>query len=73
LESAVVGVPHPISGEIVKAYVVKRPGAELQPREIISYCKERLAHYKVPRVVEFIDELPRSSIGKVLRRELRNR
>lgn len=73
LESAVVGVPHPISGEIVKAYVVKRPGAELQPREIISYCKERLAHYKVPMVVEFIDELPRSSIGKVLRRELRNR
>lgn len=72
-ETAVVGIAHPVSGEIVKAYVVKRPGTSVQSRDIISYCKERLAHYKVPRVVEFVDDLPRSSIGKVLRRELRNR
>jgi len=72
-EAAVVGIAHPVSGEIVKAYVVKRPGTSVQSRDIISYCKERLAHYKVPRVVEFVDDLPRSSIGKVLRRELRNR
>ncbi|MGC9490759.1 MAG: AMP-binding protein [Thermovirgaceae bacterium] len=72
-ESAVVGVPHHVSGEIVKAYVVTNPGAQVQVREILSFCRDRLAHYKVPRLVEFVEELPRSSIGKVLKQELRRR
>ncbi|MFP4481362.1 MAG: AMP-binding protein [Thermovirgaceae bacterium] len=72
-ECAVVGVPHPISGEIIKAYVVTNPETEIPVREILSFCRNRLAHYKVPRLVEFVEELPRSSIGKVLKRELRRR
>jgi long-chain acyl-CoA synthetase len=72
-DSAVVGVPHPISGEIVKAYVVTNPETDIGARDILSFCRNRLAHYKVPRLVEFVEELPRSSIGKVLKRELRRR
>jgi long-chain acyl-CoA synthetase len=72
-ESAVVGVPHNVSGEIVKAYVVTNPDAQVQVREILSFCRDRLAHYKVPRLVEFVEELPRSNIGKVLKQELRRR
>ncbi len=72
-ESAVVGVPHPVSGEIVKAYIVPTPDAGLTAREVTSFCREHLAHYKVPRLVEFVEDLPRSSIGKVLKRELRRR
>ncbi|MDK2846639.1 MAG: long-chain acyl-CoA synthetase [Synergistales bacterium] len=71
-ESAVVGVSHSVSGEIVKACVVKDPDSGIQARDIISFCRENLALYKVPRLVEFVDELPRSNIGKVLRRELRS-
>jgi len=72
-DSAVVGVPHHISGEIVKAYVVKNPETDIAARDILSFCRNRLAHYKVPRLVEFVEELPRSGIGKVLKRELRRR
>jgi len=72
-EAAVVGVPHHVSGEIVKAYVVPNPEAKIRVREILSFCRNRLAHYKVPRLVEFVEELPRSSIGKVLKGELCHR
>ena len=72
-EVAVVGVPRSLSGEIVKAFVVPRPGTEPSPRELIAFCRERLPHYKVPRSVAFLDVLPRSSIGEILKRELKLR
>lgn len=71
-EAAVVGTPHGLSGEVPKAFVVLQEGASVESRDLISFCKERLSHYKVPRKVEFVEELPRSAIGKVLRRTLRD-
>lgn len=69
--SAVIGIPNAVSGEVPKAFVILREGAEVPAQSLIAYCKEHLAHYKVPRKVEFVSELPLSSVGKVLRRELR--
>ncbi len=71
MQSAVVGVPHSVTGEIVKACIIPKPGVEISSREIQNYCRERLAHFKVPRVVKFYEDFPRSSIGEVLKRELR--
>ncbi|ADU50600.1 AMP-dependent synthetase and ligase [Thermaerobacter marianensis DSM 12885] len=70
LEAAVVGVPDPYRGEMVKAHVVLKPGETATEQEIIEFCRQRLAKYKVPRAVEFRAELPKSLIGKVLRRVL---
>jgi long-chain acyl-CoA synthetase len=70
-EVAVVGVPHEFRGETVKAFVVLKDDETASSGEIIDFCKGRMARYKVPRIVQFIDELPRSAIGKVLHRELR--
>jgi len=71
-EAAIIGVPDGFSGEVVKAFVVPRDGsAPLDPKEIIEYCSSRLVKYKVPKTVEIVDELPKSLIGKVLRRKLR--
>ncbi len=71
LECACVGVQDPKSGEAVKVFLVAKPGAHLTAAEIKSHCKAHLTGYKVPRFVEFRDELPKSSVGKILRRELR--
>ena len=71
--SIVVGVPHPSSGEIPKVFVVRKEGAIVTDVEIIHFCKERLAHFKVPRKVEFVDGWPLSSTGKILRRVLKER
>ncbi|PTQ56365.1 MAG: Long-chain-fatty-acid--CoA ligase [Candidatus Carbobacillus altaicus] len=73
LEAAVIGVPHPYRGETVKAFVVKKPGEALSEEEVIKFSRERLAAYKVPTEVEFLPELPKTMVGKVLRRALRNR
>ncbi|MCT9093694.1 AMP-binding protein [Streptomyces sp. ASQP_92] len=70
-EAAVVGIPDAYRGESVKAYVSLRPGAEAGPAELAAYCKERLAAYKYPREVEILAELPKTTSGKILRRELR--
>ncbi|MBM7454620.1 long-chain acyl-CoA synthetase [Oceanisphaera litoralis] len=71
LEAAAVGVPHRISGEIVKLVVVKKPGARLDEKALIGHCRQYLTAYKVPKVIEFRDELPKTHVGKILRRALR--
>ncbi|KAB1441314.1 long-chain-fatty-acid--CoA ligase [Pseudodesulfovibrio senegalensis] len=71
-EAVTVGIPHEGRGEIVKAYIVLEPGRELTRSDVISYCREKLANYKVPRKVEFRTELPKTMVGKVLRRALRD-
>jgi long-chain acyl-CoA synthetase len=70
-EVAVVGLPDAKTGEMVKAFVVARQGRELTPEQVRAHCKERLTGYKVPREIEIRAELPKSPVGKVLRRELR--
>ncbi len=72
-EAAVVGVPDEYRGETVKAYVSLRPGRTADEAELITFCKERMAAYKYPRQVEFLDEIPKTVTGKLLRRELRGR
>ncbi len=72
LECACIGVPNEKTGEAVKVFVVARPEADLSEEQIIDYCKEALTAYKVPKIVEFLDALPKSTIGKILRRELRD-
>ncbi|AGK76189.1 AMP-binding protein [Streptomyces microflavus] len=71
-EAAVVGVPDAYRGETVRAYVSLRPGVRVEPGELGTYCKERLAAYKYPREVEILTELPKTASGKILRRELRS-
>jgi acyl-CoA synthetase (AMP-forming)/AMP-acid ligase II len=70
---AVVGVPDERMGEVGLAYVVPRPGAPLEPAEVIAWCREQMANYKVPRRVELVDALPTNASGKVLKYELRQR
>ena len=69
--AAVVGVPHPHSGEAVKAYVVTAEGVSVEEDELIDHCEAHLARYKCPQKVMFVDEIPQSATGKVLRKELR--
>lgn len=71
LEGVSVGIPDGVRGEALKAYIVPRPGVELTKADIVGWCRQRLASYKVPRLVEFRDELPKTIVGKVLRRALR--
>jgi long-chain acyl-CoA synthetase len=71
LESAAIGVPNERTGEAIKLFVVVRDGP-VTDREIISHCKAGLTGYKIPREISFVEDLPKSNIGKILRRELRN-
>ncbi|MDX3774431.1 long-chain-fatty-acid--CoA ligase FadD [Chromatiaceae bacterium AAb-1] len=71
LEVAAVGVPHEATGEAVKLFVVKKDQS-LTEQELIAHCKDRLTGYKVPKQVEFRTELPKTNVGKILRRELRS-
>ncbi|HLW18625.1 MAG TPA: long-chain fatty acid--CoA ligase [Actinomycetota bacterium] len=70
-EAAVVGIPHPYTGEAVKAVVVLKPGTTATEEEIIEFCKRSIARFKCPQVVEFVDKLPHTDTGKILRRRLR--
>ena len=70
-EACAIGVPDSHSGERVKAYVVLKDGQAATEEEIIDYCRAKLARYKVPKYVEFVRDLPKSAVGKILRKELR--
>jgi long-chain acyl-CoA synthetase len=71
LEACTIGVPDEYRGETVKSCIVLKAGEKAEAGEIIAHCRETLAAYKVPQIVEFIDDLPKSAVGKVLRRELK--
>ena len=70
LEVGVAGVPDPYRGETVKAWVVVKPGQSMTEDEVKQWCTERMAKFKVPTQVEFRQELPKTTVGKILRREL---
>ncbi len=70
-EAAVVGVPDPFWGESVKAFVVLKKGEKMEKEEVLDYCKKHLASYKKPKLVEFVEALPRNPAGKVLKNLLR--
>jgi long-chain acyl-CoA synthetase len=72
LEACAVGVPDEYRGETIKAFIVTKEGETLTEEEVIAYCRETLAPYKIPKTIEFVSELPKSVIGKILRRELRD-
>ena len=72
LEACTIGIPHEYRGETVKAFIVVKEGETLTEEEVLEYCRDRLAAYKAPKMIEFIDELPKTAVGKVLRRELRD-
>ncbi|MFD6464182.1 AMP-binding enzyme, partial [Streptomyces roseolus] len=70
-ESAVIGVPDTRMGEVGKAYVVRKSGADLTEEQVRAHASTVLANFKVPRFIEFLDQLPYSAAGKVLKRQLR--
>lgn len=71
-EAVVVGIPDPYRGETVKAVVVLKEGQLCAEKELIAYCKENMSAYKVPSVIEFRKELPKTNVGKILRRKIRD-
>ena len=71
LEACAIGASDTYRGETVKAYVVLMPGENLTEEDVVAYCKKNLAAYKAPRSIVFIDELPKSAVGKILRREIK--
>jgi len=71
-EAACVGVPDDKTGESVKLFVVKTPGATLSEADLLAHCRKEMTAYKVPKIVRFVDALPKSTVGKILRRELRD-
>lgn len=71
LEAAAIGVPHEVSGEQVKVFIVKKDPS-LTEKDIINHCRDNLTNYKVPKLVEFRDELPKTNVGKILRRALKD-
>jgi fatty-acyl-CoA synthase len=70
-EAAVIGVPDERWGEVCAAYVALRPGAACEEEELLDWCRGRLARFKVPRTIHLVEALPRSGVGKVLKRDLR--
>jgi long-chain acyl-CoA synthetase len=70
-EACAIGIPHPSRGEQIKVYVVLKEGETATQEELIEYCKMKLAAYKLPTQIEFRKELPKTNVGKVLRKTLR--
>jgi long-chain acyl-CoA synthetase len=71
VECACLGIPDEKTGEAVKLFVVKAADSTISAEDIIAHCREHLTSYKVPKAITFIDELPKSAVGKMLRRVLR--
>ena len=71
LEACAIGMPHPTRGEQAKVFVVLKEGETSDQEEMIAYCKTKLAAYKIPTLIEFRDELPKSNVGKILKKDLR--
>ena len=71
MECACIGVPDDKTGEAVKLFVVKAPNATLTNEDLVTHCRKEMTAYKMPKIVQFIDALPKSAVGKILRRELR--
>ena len=71
IDAAVIGVPNEKYGEVVKACIVKKEGSNLTEEDVINFCKDRIASYKKPQSIDFIDEVPRNASGKVLKKVLR--
>ena len=65
-------MPDDKTGESVKLFVVKTPGATLSEADLLAHCRKEMTAYKVPKIVRFVDALPKSTVGKILRRELRD-
>ncbi|MEL6750657.1 MAG: long-chain fatty acid--CoA ligase, partial [Pseudomonadota bacterium] len=72
LECACVGVPDEKSGEAIMVFAIREDGSSVSEKEVRDYCEEHMTGYKKPRYVEFVDDLPKTNVGKVLRRELRD-
>lgn len=72
LEACTIGVPDEYRGETVKAFVVPKEGETLTEEEVVRFCREKLAAYKIPKIIEFVDDLPKSAVGKILRRKLKD-
>ena len=71
-EAGCVGIKDKDGNENVKLFISKVPGKDLSSKEVIEHCKKHLTGYKIPKFVEFIDEIPKSNVGKILRRKLRD-
>ena len=71
LDAAVIGIPDEKYGEVVKACIVKKEGSKINEDDLINFCKDRIASYKKPQSIDFIDEVPRNASGKVLKKVLR--
>ena len=71
-DAAAVGAPDPRKGEVVRVLIVPKPGETISAEEVAAWCRERLAPYKVPKIIEFRDSLPKTVVGKILRREIRD-
>ena len=72
-QAAVIGIPDARLGEVGMAFIVVRPGANVTGADIIGWSRDQMANYKIPRAVEFVDDLPRNATGKVVKDELRRR
>jgi fatty-acyl-CoA synthase len=70
-EAVVIPIPHEKWGEVPKALVVRKPGMQVTGQELVEFCRTRLAHYKCPQLVDFLDSFPKTGTGKILKRELR--
>ena len=73
MECACIGVPDQKTGDVAKLFVVRMPNATLTAEELVVHCRKEMTAYKTPRAVQFVDALPKSNVGKILRRELRDR
>ncbi len=70
-EVAVIGIPDKMRGEVVKAFIILKPGEKVDKQEILDFCRSHLAHFKVPRAIEFRDTFPRTPVGKIKKSALK--